>query len=154
MSCYTLFYCLLDLKCGECDVISLYCMCCSVDGSVCLVCCVLDSVSELFGETNRNMFWCGCYFLLLAPNDTPYKRWSYHNAYKLLCKLCRNLPPTVMWTRFNLIYYYFLMICLLCYFSFHEINQFHWSSDGEPAGQISGGPPVDRQRLAIRDTYA
>ena len=37
---FTLFYCLLDLSCGECDVISLYCMCCSVNGSVCLVCCV------------------------------------------------------------------------------------------------------------------
>ena len=24
---FTLFYCLLDLSCGECDVISLYCMC-------------------------------------------------------------------------------------------------------------------------------
>ena len=42
MSCYfTLFYCLLDLSCGECDVISLYFMCCSViNDSVCLVCCV------------------------------------------------------------------------------------------------------------------
>ena len=37
-------------------------MCCSVNGSV--VCCVLDSVFELFGETIRNMFGCGCYFLL------------------------------------------------------------------------------------------
>ena len=35
MSCY--FYCLLDLSCGECDVISLYFMCCSVNVSVCLV---------------------------------------------------------------------------------------------------------------------
>ena len=39
MSCYfTLFYCLLDLSCSECDVISLYFMCCSVNGSVCVVC--------------------------------------------------------------------------------------------------------------------
>ena len=49
MSCYTLFYCLLDLSC-ECDVISLYFMCCCVNGSVCLVCCMFDSVCELFGE--------------------------------------------------------------------------------------------------------
>ena len=41
---FTLFYCLLDLSCCECDVISLYFMCCSVNGSVCLVCCVFDSV--------------------------------------------------------------------------------------------------------------
>ena len=41
MSCYfTLFYYLLDLSCGECDVISLYFMCCSVNVSVCLVCFV------------------------------------------------------------------------------------------------------------------
>ena len=41
MSCYfyfTLLYCLLDLSCCECDVISLYFMCFSVNGSVCLVC--------------------------------------------------------------------------------------------------------------------
>ena len=39
---FTLFYCHLDLICGECDVISLYFMCCSVNGSVCLVCfCVI-----------------------------------------------------------------------------------------------------------------
>ena len=51
MSCYfTLFYCLLDLSCSECDVISLYFMCFSVNGSVCLVCCVFDSVcgSQVF----------------------------------------------------------------------------------------------------------
>ena len=36
----TWFYCILDLSCGECDVISLYFVCFSVNGSVCLVCCV------------------------------------------------------------------------------------------------------------------
>ena len=39
-------------------------MCCSVYGSVCLACCVFDSVRELFGETIRNMFGCGSYFVL------------------------------------------------------------------------------------------
>ena len=28
----------------------------------------------------------------MAPNDTAYKRWNCHSWYKLLCKLCRNLP--------------------------------------------------------------
>ena len=46
MSCFTLFYCLLDLSCSECDVMSLYFLCCSINGSVCLGCCVLDSVCE------------------------------------------------------------------------------------------------------------
>ena len=32
--------CLFDLSCGECNVISLYLMCFSVNGSVCLVGCV------------------------------------------------------------------------------------------------------------------
>ena len=36
VSCY-LFYCLLDLSCGECNVISLYFLCCSVNGPVCLL---------------------------------------------------------------------------------------------------------------------
>ena len=30
----------LGPDCGECDVISLYFMCCSVNGAVCLVCCM------------------------------------------------------------------------------------------------------------------
>ena len=62
--CFTVFYCLLNLTSGECDVISLYCMCCSVNGSVCLVCCVFDGVCELFGETIRKMFGCSCYFVV------------------------------------------------------------------------------------------
>ena len=53
---YTLFYCLLVLSCGECDVISLYSMCGSVNGSVCLVCCVFASVCELFHQTIHNIF--------------------------------------------------------------------------------------------------
>ena len=43
------------MNCGECDIISLYFMCCSDNGSVYLVCCVFDSVWELFGETIRNL---------------------------------------------------------------------------------------------------
>ena len=56
-----MFNCLLDLSCSECDVMSLYFLCCSVNVSVCLVCCVLDSVCELFDETIRNVFGCSCY---------------------------------------------------------------------------------------------
>ena len=61
---FTLLYCLLDLRCGKCNVISLYFMCCSVNGSVCLVCCVFNSVCELFGETIRYMFGYGYYFVV------------------------------------------------------------------------------------------
>ena len=39
-----LFYCLLDLRSGECNVVSLYVLCCPVNGSVCFVCCVFDGV--------------------------------------------------------------------------------------------------------------
>ena len=44
------------MRSSECDVVSLYVVCCSVNGSICFVCCVYDSVCELFGETIRNMF--------------------------------------------------------------------------------------------------
>ena len=33
-----MLYCLLDLSCGECNVISLYALCFSVNGSVCFAC--------------------------------------------------------------------------------------------------------------------
>ena len=65
MSCYfNLFYCLLDLSFSECDIMSLYFLCCSVNVSVSFVCCVLDSVCELFGETICDMFGCGAVLLL------------------------------------------------------------------------------------------
>ena len=65
MSCYFyLLYCLLDLRCGERNIMSLYFLCCSVNGSVCLVYCVFDRVCELFGEIIRNIFGCGCYFVV------------------------------------------------------------------------------------------
>ena len=35
---FTLFYGILELSCGECNVISLYCICCSVNDSVSLMC--------------------------------------------------------------------------------------------------------------------
>ena len=61
---FTLFYSLLDLRSSECDVVSLYVVCCSVNVSVCFVCCVFDSVCELFGETICNVFGCSCYFVV------------------------------------------------------------------------------------------
>ena len=65
MSCYFCFvYCLLDLRSGECDVVSSYILRCSVNGSVCCVCCVFDRVCELLGETICNMFEWVCNFLL------------------------------------------------------------------------------------------
>ena len=47
---FALFNCLLDPSCGECNVIC--------------VCCVYGSVCELFDEIIRNMFGCGCYFVV------------------------------------------------------------------------------------------
>ena len=52
------------MKSGECNVVSLYVLCCPVNGSVCFVCCMFDGVCELFGETIRNMFGCVCYFVV------------------------------------------------------------------------------------------
>ena len=60
---FALFYCLLDLKSGESNVVSFYVLCCPVNGSVCCVCCVFDGVCELFGETIHNMFGYVCYFV-------------------------------------------------------------------------------------------
>ena len=38
----------------------------SVNGSECFVGGMFDSVCELFGETIRNMFECGCYFVVIC----------------------------------------------------------------------------------------
>ena len=58
------FFFLFDLSCGESNVISVYVLCCSVNRSASFVCYVSDSVCELLGETLRNMFRCGCYFVV------------------------------------------------------------------------------------------
>ena len=60
-SCELLFYCLWDLSCGECNVISLYVLWCSVNESVC---CVSDNICEIFGDTIYNMFGSDCYFVV------------------------------------------------------------------------------------------
>ena len=57
-----LFYNLLDLRSSECDVVSLYVVCCSVNVSG-FFWCLFDSVCELFGETIRNVFGCNCNFV-------------------------------------------------------------------------------------------
>ena len=52
------------MRSSECDVVSLYVVCCSVSVYVCFVCCVFNSVCDLFGETIRNGFGCSCYLVL------------------------------------------------------------------------------------------
>ena len=39
--------------------------------------------------------------MVVAPNDTAYKRWICHSGLKLLCKLCRAFPPPAMRARFT-----------------------------------------------------
>ena len=85
-------YYLLDLSCGECNVISLHYLYFSVNGSVCLVCYVSDSVCELFDETIRNIL--GVVVILLlnvmevlsvgggALLDKPFM------VFKKMCMLC------------------------------------------------------------------
>ena len=38
-----------------------------------------------------------------APNDTAYKRWNCHSGLKLICKLCRTLPPPATEARFTVL---------------------------------------------------
>ena len=52
--CFTAYWRIL--RSGECNVVSLYVLCCPVNVSVCFVCCVFDNVCELFVETIRNVF--------------------------------------------------------------------------------------------------
>ena len=46
---FTLLYRLLDLRSSECDVVSLYVVCCSVNVYVCFVCCVFEIGPLLLG---------------------------------------------------------------------------------------------------------
>ena len=60
---FLLFYCLY-LSSGEWNDISLYFLCCSVNGSVRHVSCLSDSVCIFLGETISNILECGYYFVV------------------------------------------------------------------------------------------
>ena len=69
------------------------CVALSMDLSVLCVACfvvvavLLMNVMEVFNDTALTPNDTA-----MAPNDIAYKRWNCHSGYKLLCKLCRNLP--------------------------------------------------------------
>ena len=58
MNCY---FCLLDLRSGECNFVSLYILGCPVNGSVCFVC--LTVFVNCLDKSIYNMFGCVCYFV-------------------------------------------------------------------------------------------
>ena len=47
------------MRSSECNVVSLYVLCCPVNGSVCFVCCVFVNC-----DTMRKLFGCVCYFVV------------------------------------------------------------------------------------------
>ena len=51
------------MRCGECNCLSLYILCFSINRSVLCVACLTVFVNCL-GETIQNIFGCGCYFLV------------------------------------------------------------------------------------------
>ena len=65
MSCYFCFcYCLLGLNCGECNVIPcIFCIALSMDLFVLCVAC-LTRFMNFVVELIRNIFGCGCYFVV------------------------------------------------------------------------------------------
>ena len=79
------------MSCGKSNVTSLYFLCCSFDGLVCRVCCVSDRVSEMFGEAIRNMFGCGCYFVVECSmwNVDGVALWDkLCMIFQIMCGLC------------------------------------------------------------------
>ena len=55
----------MDLRSGQCNVVSLYVLCCPVNGSVCFVCCMFDGVCELF---DKQFAICLGVFVILLVN--------------------------------------------------------------------------------------
>ena len=56
-----------------------------LNGAFCITCSLFVLAADARGDHMEE-----------APNDTAYKRWRCHSAYKLLCKVCRNLLPPAM----------------------------------------------------------
>ena len=77
-------------SCRCCVVVSVVHPVSILSAVFCVICSLL-----MFASDAR------CDHMLDAPNDTAYKRWSCHSGYKMLCKLCRNLPPPTMGARFT-----------------------------------------------------
>ena len=72
------------MRSGECNVVSLY-----------VVCCVFDGVCELFGETIRNMFGYVCYFVVECDWSCVWLEvlyWIYHVWSSIECVCCACGP--------------------------------------------------------------
>ena len=65
-----------------------------LNAAFCMTCSLLMLVEDERGDHMEEE----------APNDTAYKRWSYHRGLKLLCKLCRTSPPPAMGARFTVFF--------------------------------------------------
>ena len=59
-----------------------------INAALCMTCFLLMLVEHARGDH-------------VVPNDTTYKRWSFHSGHKLHCKLCQTFPPPELRARFT-----------------------------------------------------
>ena len=97
-----------------CNVISLYCLCFSVNESACLVCCVSDSVCELVGETIQYRF-----YLCLWMSKVIYSYMSLRGGSQVFALLMLFLCVILhtMWSGKSLQLLCILPIGILCLFA-------------------------------------
>ena len=50
-------------------------------------------INDLYNESDSDISDIDDDSIVMAPNDTAYKRWSCHIGLKLLCKLCGTSRP-------------------------------------------------------------
>ena len=131
-----MFYCLLDLSCSECDVMSLYCMCCSVNESVCLVCCVfvncvvkqfsmclgalailLMNVMEVFSVVGGSLLDRPCMVFQRMCVLCMWSQCASRCSFHMFCSfviVCRKVTPHLrVW---ELDHICLLSLCCLCVF--------------------------------------
>ena len=75
------------MSCGECNVIPLDFLYCSVNGSVCLVCCLCDKVCELFSEPICKIF-LGVVVMEVLNMDGSALLDRLCIVFQRMCRLC------------------------------------------------------------------
>ena len=124
---FALFYCLLDMRSGECDVVFLY-VCVSLSMDLFVLC-----ILTMFHQTIHNMFGCVCYFIVEC--DWRCSIGVFHRMYVLclwsqwasrfsfhiicLCFLCRRLSSHFgVWEMDHMCLLsfccFFVWFCILC----------------------------------------
>ena len=110
VSCYfCFFFCLLDLRSGECNVVSMYGLCYPVNGSVCFVCCVFVNMLV------KQFAICLGVFVILLLNVMDFLSVVAGALLDRPCMVFHRMCVLCLWSQLaSRCSFYIFCLCFLC----------------------------------------